>query len=152
MSAEFEFDFSEFNKEFKKIDKLIIKAIKDGMTVAGIQLMNDAMMEEPTVPHKEGYLRGSGSVFVQNKMVGKSTQGNNRDVNTNMSEEIPNNTIMVVVGFNTPYAARWHEVEPGTVTFQEPSAGPKFLEKKLVQNKKTYFKIVANRIKRARNA
>ncbi|MCX5657850.1 MAG: hypothetical protein NTZ48_06475, partial [Candidatus Omnitrophica bacterium] len=116
-----------------------------GMGRAGLQLQNDAVMQRPTVPIKEGTLRGSGSVFVQNKLVGISSFGKPGKANTEHSESIPRGAIVAVVGFNTPYAAKLHEGVD--FKFSEPSSGPKYLESKLIANKEIYMEIVANTIK-----
>lgn len=147
MSKEFEIDFSEFNKGLKKATDLMIDGAKEGMGVAGMQLLNDAVMEEPTVPHKEGFLRGSGSIFVDDKLIGVSNHGDNSLSTTDHNEKLDKDEIVAIVGFNAPYAMKLHEAEPGSVIFTEPSAGSKYLTKKLSNNRKIYFQIISNRIK-----
>ena len=52
---------------FKRLDLAVEKvreAAKSGLAEAGMQLLADAIQQEPTVPYKEGTLRGSGSVAV----------------------------------------------------------------------------------------
>jgi len=145
-NTEFKFDFSDFNKKFKKIaEQIIPQRAEKGMAKAGMQLLNDSIMQRPTVPIREGTLRGSGSVFVQNKLIGRtpSVKGKGNPA-TDDSIAIGKNEIVARVGFNTPYAARVHEVP---MKFSEPSAGNKYLESKMSKNKNLYFKIVANAIK-----
>ena len=146
--TELTFDFKEFDKLFKqKAIEFIPELAEIGMGRASFQLLNDAIMEEPTVPHREGFLRGSGSIFVNNKFKGKSSQGDNSLVNSEHHESInEENEIIGIVGFNTPYAERWHEADEGSVHFTEASAGVKFLEKKMNENRKLYYKIIANQI------
>lgn len=144
---EFTLDFSEFNNKFKQIiKKTVPKLAERGFARAGMQFLNDTIMQRPTVPIREGWLRGSGSIFVQNRLVGVSSHGKKGKANTEHSESIKGGEIAAVVGFNTPYAARLHEGEG--MKFVEPSAGAKFLESKMSKNKNLYMKITANTIKK----
>ena len=129
----------------------MVQAAERGMGQAGMQLLRDANMEEPTVPHKEGTLAGSGSVFVQNNLIhaGTTTPA------TDHGEQLKDGQLVAIVGFNTPYAAYQHEGmrQDGShvVKSYTPGrgAGPKFLEKKLLENKELYMKIVAKAIEKA---
>jgi len=93
----------------------------------------------------KGTLRGSGSVFVENKLVGVSSRSKKGIPCTECSGPIPPGAITATVGFNTPYAARVHEVP---MKFTESSAGNKYLESKMSRNKDTYFKIIASTIEK----
>ena len=113
---------------------------------AGMQVLNDAVMETPTVPLDEGTLRGSGSVFVNNKLIGtsqkKSSGGRPNPAMQNV-DLIPEGAVVTVVGFNVPYAARLHEHPE--YNFREPGirAGSSSSEK-LIENRNLYLRIVAN--------
>ena len=140
------FDSSDFENKFGDIAKRIIPLLAEkGVAKAGLQLMSDCVMISPTVPIKEGYLRGSGSVFVQNKLIRVSAYGKPGKANSSFSESIPGGVVEAVVGFNTPYAAKMHEGVD--FHFSEPSAGPKYLESKMVSQKEIYMEIVANEIR-----
>ena len=140
------FDASDFTKKFKDIVRNAIpERVEIGIGRAALQLLNDNVMEVPTVPIKEGWLRGSGSVFVQNKLIAESTFGKSGKANMDHSESIGPREYVGVVGFNTPYAARLHEGI--TFHFTEPSSGPKYMESKLMRNKARYMEIIANAIK-----
>lgn len=140
------FDTSDFDMKFKEIVRTALpERVEIGIGRAGLQLMNDNVMEVPTVPIKEGWLRGSGSVFVQNKLIGESSFGKPGHANTDHSENIGPREFIAVVGFNTPYAAKLHEGI--TFHFTEPSSGPKYMESKLMRNKIRYMEIIANAIK-----
>jgi len=140
------FDMSDFLKKTKELSRKIIPELAErGIATAGMQLLNDAIMEQPTVPIKEGWLRGSGSVFVQNKLCYVSPFGKPEMSAKDCAESIGPGQIVGVVGFNVPYAARLHEGID--FHFTEPSSGPKFLESKLLRNKDRYMKIIANTIK-----
>lgn len=144
---EFTLDFKDFDNKFKRVIRKTVPALAErGIAKAGMQLLNDSIMQRPTTPILEGWLRGSGSVFVQNRLIGVSSHGKQGKANTDHSESIKGNRIAAVVGFNTPYAARLHEGEG--LRFTEPSAGAKFLESKMSRNKGLYMKIVANTIRR----
>ncbi len=148
MSKGFELDFSDFEKGLRRIVKETIPSVVEkGMAQAGMQLLHDCIMESPTVPLREGWLRGSGCVHVQNKLIAKSDQGKPGFAEEPISETIGPDKIVARVSFNTPYAARLHEGIG--FKFREPSAGPKFLESKLLRNHNKYFRIIADVIKAA---
>lgn len=143
---EIRFDFSDFQKKFGDVvRRQVPEATEKGIGVAMLQMLNDCVMEVPTVPIKEGWLRGSGSIFVQNKLVSVSKHGKKKYANTDFSEYIGNERLIGVIGFNTPYAAKMHEGIG--YNFTDPSAGAKYLESKMLRNKDTYMLIIANRIK-----
>ena len=107
---EIRFDFSDFDRNMKRIvDHAFPEAVEKGLGVATLQLLGDCVTEVPTVPIKEGWLRGSGSAFVQNKLAGISKHGKAGFANQAYSENIAKGKYMAIVGFNTPYAARMHE-------------------------------------------
>ena len=134
---------TQFDMKLRKLaDQIKPKAIETGLGRAGLQIMNDAIMQSPTVPKEEGWLRGSASVFVNNELSAVSEHGIKGEANLVYTES---RGLEVVVGFNTPYAARLHESPK--FNFTEPSSGAKFLETKLTRNKKTYLKIIANALK-----
>ncbi len=146
MRTEFKIDFSDFQRRMRKLSREVMpEAAEAGVARAGLQLLNDSVMERPTVPIREGWLRGSGSVFVQNSLIAVSSYGKPGKANLDLSEYIPPDMIVAYVGFNTPYAARLHESMD--FHFREPSSGPKFLESKLLRNKEAYGEIIANTIK-----
>jgi len=145
-----ELDFSDFNKKFDIVNKAVAASVERGMGKAGIQLLNDCVLIPPTVPIKEGWLRGSGSVFVENNLVAVSTHGKKGKANEDNREWSGPATILAVVGFNTPYAAKLHEGVD--FKFTEPSSGPKYLESKLISRKEIYGKIIADEIRGASDA
>jgi len=142
-------NLTDFYKKFNRITKKAIpEVVEKGLGKAGLQLLADSILQRPTAPIKEGWLRGSGSVFVNNKCIGESPSGRKGKANKNHNESIKPREMVGVVGFNVPYAARLHEGEQ--LKFREPSSGPKFLESKMARNKNVYFKIIANVIKGGR--
>lgn len=148
---EINFDFSDFEAKFKRITEQAVPELTEkGLGRAMLQLLNDCVMEVPTVPLKEGWLRGSGSIFVQNKLAGVSSFGKPGMANTSHSEGINFKELVGVIGFNTPYASKMHEGVD--FHFTEPSAGAKYLESKLHRNGERYMLIIANTIKEGRNA
>lgn len=145
------FDFSDFNRKSDNIFKKVIpELIERGLGVAMIDLLNDCIMEVPTVPIREGWLRGSGSVFVQNKLAGVSTAGKPGMANADHSEMLSSGEFMGVIGFNTPYASKMHEGV--TLHFTEPSSGAKYLESKLIVNRDFYMSEVARVIREGGDA
>lgn len=139
-------DFSDFRKKFQAIaEKAIPEAAEQGMGRAGIQLLLDCLFIPPTVPLKEGWLRGSGSVFVQGKLVASGVDGKPGNARTESPEPAQPGEITALVSFSTPYAHRLHEGVG--YKFTDPSSGPKYLESKLVTRRKLYYKIIADTIK-----
>jgi len=145
MKTEIKFDYSEVEKNLKKFGKVSIEKAEAGMATAGMMLLRDTIMERPTVPHKEGTLRGSGSVIVENKLIqtaAKLGYGKGEPITTFNNKQ--KDAITATVGFNTPYAAKWHETQ---ANFTEPSAGKKYLESKMKKFKKDYFQAIVDKIK-----
>jgi len=124
----FSMDFKNFDKGFAKIvKKAIPEASADGLRQAGQEWKLDADNVPPRTPHLERFLRGSGEVS-KAKVKGQSTE--------------------VEVSYDKPYAARWHEAEPGTINWSEPGVGPKYLESKAVRFMRKYMAIAAEVIRR----
>lgn len=123
----------------------IHKGAETGVGRAMLQLKSDMVMQRPTAPIKEGFLRGSTSIFVQNEKVDTPVDpGEKTDEQVDhYTMKIAKTEIVGVIGVNVPYAARWHEVP---AQFTEPSAGNKYLESKMSRNKMTYKKIITNAI------
>jgi hypothetical protein len=143
------FDSSDFEKKFGNIVKKAIPAlVEKGLGRAMLDLMNDCVMEVPTVPLKEGWLRGSASIFVQNKFVADSTGLPNAKAGKAIKAYVENvmaGRFIGLIGFNTPYAAKMHEGID--FHFSEPSSGPKYLESKMITKKNVYMRVIAETIK-----
>jgi hypothetical protein len=142
------FDSRDFDSKFKKIVKDAIPAAAEkGLGRAMLDLENDCVMEVPTVPLKEGFLRGSASMFVQNELVGIAIHGKAKFAKASLGMSIPGGKLVGVIGFNAPYAAKLHEGMD--LSFTESSSGPKYLESKLQKNRKAYMKQIAKTIAKA---
>lgn len=143
----FKIDASKFQGNMRQLVRQALPdAIVRGLGQAGQQLLRDAIMEEPTVPLKEGTLRASGSVTVL-----RPFEANDLNVT------VPAGSYVAVIGFNTPYAAYLHEGmrKDGShvvVNWSEPGSGAKFLESKLVMFKERYIQIVSDEISRSPSA
>ena len=144
MDARLDVDVREILKGLDRLDTRVQRGIRVGLARAGYQLMRDAIMQVPTVPFFKGWLRGSGSVFVDNELSTVSDIGDNRMANRQHTESKKSHEHVCIVGFNAPYAARLHE---GNFHFKEPGAGRKFLEAKAIGNAGHYVKIIGNAIK-----
>ena len=98
--------------------------------VDSIELLRLAKYEEPQCPKDIGDLWGSTAGTVTPK--------------------VTSSEISVEGGFNSEYATRQHEVEPGefnyTTTKGASRPGPKFLESKMAKHKETLMGIVAKTI------
>lgn len=150
---------SDFDIQFPRKTALITRAANQGLVLSGMRLLRDSIMEEPKVPHDEGTLRGSGSVFHSSSFgntkffrlagtsEGMASGGNPTPARHTSQAKQTHGSIEVLVGFNTPYAARLHEHPE--YNFTEAGTGGKYLERKMVENRDRYMKIVQKAIKDA---
>ena len=128
----FTIDFSDFDKKFYNLVK---NAIPDdaekGAFNAMSELLEDSITKPPQAPKDIGDLWGS-------RIIEKAQEANKE--------------IFVEAGFNIKYAARHHEVEPGTfkytLTKGASKPGPKFMQSKMAQFFKKYIEIVAETIRK----
>ena len=134
-SPVYRLDFTSFNAGMKRYQKGCTEVyVPEGVRKACQELILDANNKPPRTPFKLGALRGSGKVDDVLKqgeiVVGQVSFGAGAS------------------GQDAPYAARWHEAEPGTIKFTAPGAGPKYLESKMNKFREKYMKIIAEVIKR----
>jgi hypothetical protein len=91
---------------FGKVDTVTPLALGKG----GLQLLNNTITGSPAAkaipPKLTGHLRGSGSVFVGNKLVGDTQASESSGTPNKDHSDDPN---VITVGFDTPYAAKMHE-------------------------------------------
>ena len=125
-------DFSDFDKKFYQIVKNAIpEDAEKGAFNAMSELLNDSITKAPQAPKDIGDLWGS-------RIVEKAQESKKE--------------ISVVAGFNIKYAARHHEVEPGTFKYTTTKGasrpGPKFMQSKMAMFFKKYMEIVAETIRR----
>lgn len=154
MATRMTINTSEFDRQINIYATVVIpNGSKAGMKKAVLALMEDAVIEEPTAPVRDKYLRGSGSAFVQNELVGHSKYGviapdNKGRPATQHVEPIQDGQTIGVVGFNRRYAALWHETEPEG-GFRVAGCGKKYLESKLARNADKYTGLIAGEIRTA---
>jgi len=140
----FKVDASQLLRGLKLADAAVRAAVERGMGQAALQWMNDCVMEPPTVPIDTGTLRSSGSVFLQGVLLAANPPQGPSPAPTPATDDDLRpaaDQILARVGFNTPYAAKWHEVP---ANFREPSAGNKYLEAKAAAHAEEYFQIAAD--------
>ena len=138
-------DFTVFDRTFRVQGENMLKAAERGVGEAMTQLLTDCVMISPTVPHKEGSLRGSGSAFSGRKLVHVTPNvGGNPTPSLDSGEPNTSQTIVGMCGFNTPYAMRLHEHPE--FEFKEDGSGGKFMESKINAFKDGYAKMVADEI------
>jgi len=163
MSGEFTLEGVEkFLKGLDLANAATRRGAERGLRQAGLAVMNDAITETPMTPLDRGTLRGSASVFVGKKRVGKGPEPSDPEAETHVENAPPpgfhgsKDEIVAIVAFNTPYAARLHEhpeFEFGHTREKRgrppvQGTGGKYLEKPLSQNREGYMKVVAGEIKR----
>lgn len=119
-------------------------------------VLNGSSQEKVVPPIRWGVLRGSGSVFVDDVLVG-DTKGNYPDGTPNTSYQTKPH--QVTIGFNTAYAARLHETKwvPGGVVPSKQAVknpgmltdvGNKFVEKHIVADREVLLKLYAEVMKK----
>lgn len=133
----FSMNFKDFDKKYPKIiHDATPTAMAKGLREAGQEWKLDADNVPPRTPHLEGHLRGTGQVS-------EATVEKERiEVEVSYGKPSPSEQ------GGAPYAAKWHEAEPGTVVWSEPGVGPKYLESKAVRFAKKYAAILAEVIRR----
>lgn len=124
----FSLDLKVFNLGIIKAEKVTDDAAKKGLRAGGEEWKLDADNIPPRTPHLEGFLRGAGKV---SRVL------------------IEMGYLLITVSYDMPYAARWHEAEPGTVVWSEPGVGPKYLESKAARFMNKYIGIVSEFIRKA---
>lgn len=143
-------DFRKFLSGVQFASRVVREAATQGMGESAMQLLNDCVTEPPTVPHKTGRLRASGSVIVNGNLLATGEQlgfGEGGTPATDTPTRRRRGEIEGVVAFNTPYAARLHEHPE--YQFTEPGSGGKYLETKIAAHYREYLGHVADKIKGA---
>jgi hypothetical protein len=124
----------------------------------GLQLLNNITNGSEKLslvpPIMTGRLRASGSVFVGNKFVGDSSDKPVIEGPATPNKSHSDNIDTVTVGFNTPYAARWHEEDftpggktPSKTARNNPNitgdVGNKYIERHLQADRKELMQLYA---------
>lgn len=141
-------DDRAFRADLEKLrKKLTPKGIEKGLGQAGLQHMTDAIDLPPKVPLDEGTLQGSGSVFVQGKLLGTSEDRARAGGNPTPMRQISGvkqfGEYVATIVFNTVYAWRLHEHPEFEFQQKKGGEGGKFLEYKLHAYGRRYYDIVA---------
>jgi hypothetical protein len=134
-------------KKFKRVSK---DQDYKGKVQVGLALLNGVLNgtpKESTVPPIDtGHLRGSGSVFVGNNLVGEAPKFRGQG-QPNRSHRADKD--VVTVGFNANYAIYTHERDfvPGEVSQQSGNVGNKWMEKHLIKDRKDLIALYAKLMK-----
>lgn len=130
------------------------ETIDGALANAGLALLNwiikGSTKETRQPPIDTGLLWGSGSVFVNDKLIGISPPVNGQGTpNTDYSPMTTKNKPIMTVGFNTSYAAAVHEktYNLGKRSREQKDAGNKFLEKHLISDKELLMEGIAKYMK-----
>lgn len=147
----------DFFQGLALMDAKVQESARKGVGEASLQWLDDSINQSPRIPHDEGTLQGSGSVFVGNELIAVAPNvGGDPTPAREYGPPGGSDDLVGTVGFNTPYAAYQHEgarmdgthpVDPGNYTRQD-GRGPKYMEKPMVQHRNQYFGLVAKKIKR----
>lgn len=138
-------EFDVYFKKFKEADE-------NARVKVGIQLINNIVQGEGGTnvkpPILTGTLWGSGSVFVGSKNVYiTQSQGGNPTPAVSHSDKDG----VITIGFNTPYAARWHNnsFKPGPVSKQAGNVSDQYITKHLQADAQELTKLYAMLVKKA---
>jgi len=129
MAGGIKWDEAKAEKMRQRLDKLAAGYSSATFRAAGQvaqQVINDAINIVPTVPLRTGNLRSSGTFEV---FPGGLTW----------------RSVRLVVGFNTPYAAKVHQFP---MHFREPGAGNYFLSSKLQRFRAQYIRVWGDKVAR----
>ena len=146
MASRVTFDTRQFDDRMREFRRRIMTGYVKGMARALGQLLSDCTMEPPTTPKDTGTLRGSGSYFVNNKLIATTEEASAGDPEANPtpattdSVALDPNKVIGRAGFNTSYAKKVHEVP---MNFQEPDAGNKYMEAKMRAHGAEYIETAA---------
>jgi hypothetical protein len=140
--------------DVRKATKTVKEGVKNGLAIAGLRMLRDIVLEAPRPPLKTGFLRGSGSVFVEDKLTATSqTLGQQGGKPPTSNAQSKKETATVVL--DTPYAARLDQrLEPeGSYKShftQDAQIGGGFMTKKIAdpRRQKVYASLIANGIKK----
>jgi hypothetical protein len=151
-------------KGFMDLQKKEIAVNEKACTKMALQLLtfcNVGSPNEPTVPPiKSGYLRGSGSVFVNSKFISATPSAAGGSPLKSFTV-VPNPYLTrISIIYNTPYAARWHESSgwvpggkrPSRASTKNPSitrnVGNKWITKHLVADGKDLLWLYGTLVKK----
>lgn len=143
-----EMDTREFERDLDRfMGKSSIVGLRKGLGLAWTELMKDIVAEIPTAPILTSALRGSITVFVNNRLITTPKYGiplfrqqKSAEPKWGKGEE----ALLVV---NAPYATIQHENFP---TKSEPGAGMFYVLKKMKQYGRKYVKIVVDEVKKVK--
>lgn len=130
----FYIESADFEKRFEKLVTSVSRDLaKEGLFTAAQAVLKAADDEPPQVPYLHGDLRASRQV---------------------KEPEIFGSEIKVSFGYNSPYAAYQHEGQrkdgshkvKNYTRNRKPLPGPKFLEKKMIGQRRRWMWIVVNYI------
>lgn len=132
-------------------------------TIMGLQLLNNIINGSPrnslVPPIMTGRLRASGSVFVGSEFSGDTSNQPVQEGVATPNKSYSDKKEIVTVGFNTEYAARWHEQDftpggkiPSKIAQSNPAAlanvGKKYIEKHLQSDGPELTKLYATIVRR----
>jgi hypothetical protein len=146
MQPKVKIDTTAAKKSLQTLENAYLAELAEGLAQAGVKLLNDAVMELNTVPKDTGFLRGSGSVFVNGRLRHANSGGNPARTLENAGDETLGRMVLVV-GFNTVYAAVMHEGgwQSGPLAgvqiknYHEAGSGKFYLLSKMVAHQKQYI-------------
>lgn len=143
-------NFKEVERNIKKLARKSPAAFEKAMAIAGLTFLdwanNGSSRESRKPPIKWGFLRGSSSVFLGNKLLGAYEQEDNREANRSHSEK----PFTLTWGWNAEYATNMHETDyqPGEHSERDGDAGNKWLEKHIRADRDALMEMTAKTVKK----
>lgn len=146
MATQVKWDTRQFEQRMKEWERRLRAGYAKGLGQALGSLLNDCTTEPPTTPIKTGTLRGSGSYFVNNKLIAttKKVAAGHAEAKptpaTTDSVALDPNKVIGRAGYNASYAKKVHEIP---MNFTDPDAGNKYMEAKMRAHSVTYIATAA---------
>lgn len=156
MKVAFAMDFSPLLEKLQGARMLAEAKIELAKARVAMQMLTYMNVGSPAEPIKPpirfGVLRGSGSVFVGNKLIGvgpaPAVKGGAKE-QPNPATSYAGKPDEITVVYNTSYAAKMHEWNGGwgPYTTQDGSAGAKWIEKHILADGPLLMRIFAEELK-----
>jgi len=141
-----------FRRGMSRLKQIFPKVMEESLKPVGQQVLTDAVHENPKTPLQDSFLRGSGTVWVNNINTFNSPWGVVTAETSAHRGQQPtrrrdfNKIAICNVAFTMDYAAYQHEgisKSGNPLIHKQPGTGPKYLERPFLHNRQKYLNILA---------
>lgn len=136
---------SNIDANMQRIEEEMLEQIAKAMYQNAAHLINHSV---DNTPIDTGNLRGSATIFVNGRV---RADGDEIDENQNKAREsdIRMDKVEVMVGYNTEYAYKIHEMDDDNTNWTDPDTGSQYLKEPYEHFKRIYERNLARAIERA---